>query len=240
VGQLGQILVYYILHPTFSKHRFCVALDLSQGWISTLKIKDPFSGMAEIAVAYDGHQLVCSSCQSSSHSLSQWPVTKPILPARNSIPSHHPCGKSSHSNQPVFKPGPSPNPSGPHPISSSNSKHSNRDWYNRHSYRDNHHTHPKPVANDDGFTSVHHQQWDIVHKQPCTPTHQWQSWAQRQPQQNLEVPSPHTDRSLAPDHINHIPDHTRSKPSTSPLTGHQLYLSDSWITTASTGPSTER
>lgn len=42
--------------------RFCVELDLKQGWISTLKLPGFDGRLAEVVIEYDGELIRCSQC----------------------------------------------------------------------------------------------------------------------------------------------------------------------------------
>lgn len=155
-GQLGQILAFDIPDPAFSTHKFCVALDLSQGWTSSLKILDPFGGLVVIDMEYEGRQLQCRGCHSPSHNLDHCPLVNPAPTASAPVAPLQPKRQNLHPNPPVHGKGPPVNTEGHHPNNRATSKYGGKHRYARHSYRNSPQSRPKPTPDADGFTPVHH------------------------------------------------------------------------------------
>jgi hypothetical protein len=74
-----------------SPPRFCVGLDLTQGWISAVLAYSPADGHAIIHIEYDSVQLHCQRCHSHQHSQEACPHNQTPLATqdRDSSGSRH-------------------------------------------------------------------------------------------------------------------------------------------------------
>lgn len=67
VQTLGRILTSDIPNPAFSTHCYCVALDLSCGWISKIQVSDFMGRLSEVQVVYEDTAIQCLHCCDFTH-----------------------------------------------------------------------------------------------------------------------------------------------------------------------------
>jgi hypothetical protein len=147
--------------------RFCVGLDLTQGWVSVVLAYSPASGHAIIQVEYDSVQLHCPRCHSHQHGQDTYPNLPRSSPAQGQE-------GSDIRNRPPRDGERSSDPSSPRDRNHQNRGHRSRRTWNhparRQAHRPNtqHHRRrpqrnrrfsppPRPVPDTDGFIPVLHR-----------------------------------------------------------------------------------
>lgn len=82
-AQVGTILAEDINHDRVLPARYCVGIDISQGWVSTVVGSSALGGSAIIPVSYEGFELQCVTCGHHAHSSPNCPSLQSNQDARH-------------------------------------------------------------------------------------------------------------------------------------------------------------
>lgn len=84
--QVGKILAEDINLERVHPARFCVGIDITHGWVSSVVGHSTLGGSVIIPVAYEGFELQCSFCGHHAHRSAQCPRVQPNTPGAHAAP----------------------------------------------------------------------------------------------------------------------------------------------------------
>ena len=67
VKQLGRVLAEDIPSDATRDHKFCIAMDVIQGWVASVGILSMDGKVVEVALGYDSFYIQCPNCPNLLH-----------------------------------------------------------------------------------------------------------------------------------------------------------------------------